>query len=431
MRTALALVITLSLAVTGGLAGCIDTPATLPDDVDVASTEAIQASLTALLRDVPCEADSVSNAATSNNLLDVGAALFPDDDLGEVDVFGDLMIVALHSGGGVGLVDIRDPQNPQTLSTFLIEGSNGADVKWTSDGAYALVGGSSGRIDLVDFSDPVEPVLANSFIFADNGLSGQAHMLTVGVVDGVEYIFVATQVDLQPLLILKRDGTQLTLAGTWGATPVIASGPLGNHDMTFVIDEMRDDAPTLYVADGTNGWHVLDLTDPAKPTRIGGAVTAAADYTHTVRVTFQDGKRLVVTMSEVGDNKLRIWDASDLMLPILLAEWQADRTNPQAPQHNIQIVGNHLFMAHYTNGFFVFDIADMGGAMPVAGSLELTPSAHWSVPEAGQADVLGFANIWDIVVINGVIWTSDMQTGLHSVGFGCLSPGDVTLTAGQ
>lgn len=415
------------------LAGCVTPPAqTEPaaaPDADVGVWEKVRA----LMADVPCEADV--GAETSANLLPLGSLLYGEEAgaHGELDVKGDLALAARYQTGGFEVVDLSDPTELAILSVFALDETSALDVKWTIDGDGAIIG-DNGAVHLVDLTDPAAPVLASTFDYAENGLdSYQSHMvLPWKFEDGSEYVYVATQTGQAPLYVLKREGWNLTFAGTYALTPVLASDPgLGQHDMTIYHDELLD-APVLYIAEGLLGWSAASLDDPANPQRIGGSLLSlepTPGYSHTVRVEFAEGKRIVVTMAEVGLNTVKVYDATELQTPILLARWNADPTRPQIPEHNFQLKDGIMYLAHYTEGVYVFNISSIERGPPVAGTLDMQPIAHYKPPTVNDGGALGFANIWDVALVKGVLYANDMTEGLVSIGFGCLTPGDENATA--
>ena len=415
-------------------AGCVSAP--LDDPPGVASegeaSAAAWETVRALVADVPCEAEV--GAGTSANLLPLHNLAFGEEAgaHGEFDLRGELALVARNQMGGFEVVDLRDPTNLTVLSSFALEETGALDVKWMPSGDAAIIGDYA-KVHLVDMRDPANPVLASTFEYEANGLAaGQAHMVTPWQFDdGSEYVYVATQGGRQPLHVLARDGWNLTLAGQYAFSPLLASDPaLGQHDMTVYHDELLD-APVLFIAEGILGWSAASLADPANPQRIGGSVSLepGPGYTHTIRVQYFEGKRVVVTMAEVGANTVKVYDATNLQAPVLLARWNADATRPHIPEHNIQLLDGRLYLAHYTEGVYVFNITRVMQGPPLAGTVEMKPEARFAVESPQDGGALGFANVWDVAVSKGVIYVNDMANGLTSVGFGCLPAGDATVTA--
>lgn len=422
MRVLLALLLAIPLL----LAGCVQSPSGEPP-VDRAAQDDRLSALRAAVADLPCEADVGKD--TSANLRKLGMWSAEEGDIGEADIRGDLALLTRHAMGGLDVVDVRDPRNPVHVGGLAIEESAALDVKWTVDGDGAYVA-DFGRIHLIDLADPANPVLAGTFDYKEHGLSGQAHMVEPMRIEGKEYLFVATQVTRLPLYVLLREGWNLTHVTSYAQLPAVNTLPLGNHDVTAMVDELLE-KPVIYVADGLLGWYVADVSDPANPKRLGGTLSLepGAGYTHTVRVGFYEGKRIVVTMSEVGVNTLKVYDATKLDAPILLGRWNADPARPHIPQHNIQLHGDLLYMGHYTEGVYVFNLSAVIHGPPLLGTLAIKPIAHWANEEQEEPTALGFANVWDVLLKDGVIWITDGVGTFTGVAFGCVPAGDPAYTA--
>lgn len=407
----------LALAAAATLAGCAapaDPAAAGDPPASVDAWEAARGALAGL----PCEAASVTDE-TSENVRTIATL---EGGFAEMDLRGHVLLAA--NGPGFEVIDASDPLAPRSVSTFEGEGMSARDVKWLPDGRGAIVGTQEG-LALVDLSDLAAPTLAASWKWEENGLPRtQSHMVATGVIDGNEYVFVATQARGQPVYVLALDGWEISYLSKF-ELPVAGSTPLGFHDVMLYEDPLLDGKPLLYVASGEAGFDVLDVSDPAKPARIGGLPPSDpfAGYTHTVRVEVIDGKRIVATMMEVGVNTLKVYDATDLDAPVLLATWRAHAERATDPQHNIQLHHGRLYMAHYAHGVYAFNVTGLLAGPPLVGDLE--PVAHWAVENPGDGGPLGFANVFDVLVHDGVLQVSDMSNGLATVGYGCLAPGNV------
>lgn len=427
------------------LAGCV-TPGAL-DPVSPASLPEGAASLATireLLAGVPCEASEVADE-TSENLLDLAAIEYDGTQHGEIDARGDWLLVARYQGGGFEVVSIADPLNPAQASVFQSEEANAQDVKWMPDNRTAVVGVNL-KVLLVDVGPVLDAGLAPAEILERNvtpqliaeweypgvgpvnDVVANMHMLTTARIGGEDYVFVAPNSD-SGVWVLKRTPAGLELVTNFGAP--LGGGPLGPHDMSLVWDEILQ-VPILYVANAFEGWMAFDVSDPANAKRLGFMLNldpAPVSYTHTVLGAKVGDKRIVVTIAEVGANMLKVYDATSFEAPILLGVWWADKAAPQMPQHNLQIVGDKLYMAHYSKGVYVFDMAALAASPPLAGTATFAPVAHYAPLHPDAPDTLGFANVWDVVVHRGLLYVNDMAHGTAVVGYGCLAPGDPAATS--
>jgi hypothetical protein len=278
----------------------------------------------------------------------------------------------------------------------------------------------------------VFPQLVSTWEYTKSGLTVNMHMLTTARIGDTDYVFVAPNND-DGYWVLKLVGegadAKLETVGNFFPYGALGGGPLGPHDMSLVWDEITG-APVLYVANGFEGWVAYDVSDPAAPVLLAAMpnLLLSQGYTHTVLGQKVGDRRLVVTIAEVGLNVMSVFDATDFATPVLLAQWWADKAAPHSPQHNIQLVNGTLYLAHYTHGFYAFDLTTLTG-LPLADTATIAPVAHWQPPVAQESDTLGFGNVWDVVVSRGVLYVNQQQHGLSVVGYGCLTPGDEMATS--
>jgi hypothetical protein len=421
MRTLLALPLAALI-----LAGCTDPPATSPGPVGhvaIPWPEAAQA----LMAGVPCEAEV--GEGTSDNLRVLANVTFEEGGTGDIDVRGTLLAStrSIH--------DVSDPLAPVLAADFEeLDIDAGGDVKFLSDN-QTLVAGSSGGVLLIDARDPWAPVVEDHWSweeFSGVNLPGgsvflNAHMLGTALIDGVDWVFLAPNSN-SGIWVLRVDGEPGSRELAYVAqTLPVEGGPLGPHDL-FVQRDPFTNGWLLYSADGFHGWTVFDVDDPANPVPVGGLVAPQPGYTHTIQAARLGERRIVVTIAEVGENLLQVFDATVLQAPVLLAEWQVEPL-ATTPQHNLNIVGQYVYVAHYGYGMFVFDLNDAGN-LPVAGLLSLRPVAHYDPVPGGEPYVLGiggFEAVYDVVLQDGVLYVSgfsDPVNGVDVLGFGCIVPGD-------
>lgn len=436
-------VLALLLAALVALAGCVAPAADLdPASIADADVAAAWDRVAALVADLPCEAQ-VSAAETSENLLPLAVLRAENGGRANLDAWGDLL-VAGH-GEGLDVISVHDPMAPRFVATFLHEDGFG-DAKFVGDGKY--VAAAHGRsIEIVDVSaatmapagadvDPDALVSVGLWEYPappPGHLFTNMHMLEAHTIGEDDYVFVAPNDDTG-VWWFKVDVVD-GVASFETMAPIgapLAGGPLGPHDMSVIHDEILD-KPILYIANGFEGWQAWDISDPASPKRllVLPNLGPGQGYTHTVAAGKVGDRRIVATIAEVGVNTLRIFDVTDFARPILLAEWWADKARPHLPQHDINIVAGYLTMGHYTKGAYVFDLNKLGST-PLVGSVTLSPVAHFVPTNPMEPGTLGFANVFDVVTVNGVLYVSDFtdaENAVTPVAFGCLAAGDVALDA--
>lgn len=393
----------------------------------------------ALVGELPCEAEvgpetSANVAQLASQPLDrngfVGA--------GELWLQGERAYVARYGTGGFSIVSLADPLHPVELGAWdPVETDRGLDVKALPDGSAVLVGGDAG-IRVVDVRDPPNPVLEHEERFA----RPQAHMLTVFRVGGQDYV-AAAKGDRQDLPIWRVAGGPGAHTLELVASPRLNTlerftplwGPhdlLRTHDAFFYDDPLA--GPTLWVANVWDGIVALDVRDPSQPREVARIPNLKPQYTHTVQtIVLDDGgapRRVTVSVSEIGYNTLNVFDTTELDDPRLLAEWHVG--DPRKPQHNLQIVPPYLYVAHYDEGVFVFELRDLldgGGMAPMARlAAQGGEIPRQQSPTSMAFDLLAsFEGTWDVGLRDGLLYATD--GALRVAAFGCVAPGEPAHTS--
>ncbi|MEK6985773.1 MAG: hypothetical protein AABX89_05280 [Candidatus Thermoplasmatota archaeon] len=385
--------------------------------------EAVRRAVEGLPCDVPVD------AATSDNLARVANITFEEGGTGDIDIRGRLLATtrSLH--------DVSDPLQPVQLSDFSefdIQASG--DVKFLADN-QTLVTGTGDGILLIDIRDPSEPRVEDHWTFGEFtgiNLPGgstflNAHMLFSARIAGDDWVFLAPNSN-SGIWILRVEGEVGSRVLTYVTQTLPAEGgPLGPHDL-FAHQDPFTEEWLLYSADGFHGWTVFNIDDPANPTVVGGYVLPQPGYTHTIQSTRMGERRIVVTIAEVGENLMQVFDATILQAPILLAAWQVE-VAATTPQHNLNIVEGLLYVAHYGYGMFVFDLDD-AGTLPAIGTTTVAPIAHYDPVPGGNpyiAGIGGFEAVYDVIVQDGLLYVSGFSppvNGIDILAFGCITPGD-------
>ncbi len=381
----------------------------------------------------------------------------PHSYIGELDTRAGLTAVAILGQGstpGFVLLDTSDPSTPELLGRAEAPYSYAVDVKLTSDGAYALLatqeitsrtGGqptpdaladgtyaARNGIMVWDITDPTNPTLAS---FAPAEALG-CHMISVAEIDGEEWVFCINQsltvyrFERSPEPTLVQAGAFWPF-GTEGYELIVEEeralpGPLP-HDMTYQPDPI-DGTPTLTVSHWDLGVVTLDVSNPQAPEQRfrwnGQGAEHYQGFVHSAMLTELDDKRVLVASPETLDDILpAIWvlDVTDWDNPELLAEW----SNPGGhtsqgllmTTHQLQIVGERLYLAYNHNGLWVLNLTTMiehGGSAPDAREIEAVhlPSLDGELYDR-DAYPSGVPGTWDVNVVGGYVLMTDRYTGLH------------------
>jgi hypothetical protein len=428
--TSMALLVALAALLSGcsGEAGSSEPGAQSVDAMD----------LRALTEGLPCDVPAAAGAAgTTANLRPLALDPLDDNDAvthGEVDattVDGRTwLLVGRYAAGGFDLVDGTDPAHPVQVSTWTpSEGGVALDAKFLADGRSVLVSASH-SLDIVSLQDPAEPELEHRHTLEQDG----AHMVTPFIVGGVEHVAISEAEGLD-VSIFRIVGTPGDRSLERVARPILtptgsqeSAGPAHTHD-TWFEDDPESGKPLLWIANAFFGVAALDVTDPANPVKVLDLqpVDPFPSYVHTVRVAHVDGRRLVAASHEYGVPALKVWDATDLSDPKLVGTWHADL--PTKPQHNLQVVGDKAYVAHFADGVYVLSLAGLPSASsPVPQTLQvlahLAPEGEGPTPRVPVGLAQDYYGARDLVVHQGFLWVAETDAGLRSVAFGCLVPGD-------
>lgn len=402
------------------------------DDDGTGVTRDVWAPVQEMMAGVPCEAD-VGDGQSSNlvQLANVSYGALEETGIhGELDIRGDLALHARYDQGGFEIVNISDPLAPVFLGAYdynAEDNGNSFDVKFSPDNMTALYGAGS-EIHMVDIRDPLHPVAAGEWsldsveLAVPAGGTGHTHMLATARIAEQDWVFIAPNAN-NGLYILRMTGPPEARELEFVAqTLPVEGGPIGPHDM-FVGQDTQDGNWYVYSADGFHGWTVFNINDPTSPEVAGGmANPVEGAYTHSIQAEWVNGRRLVVTIGEVGANAMKVYDATQMRAPILLAIWQAEPgPGSAAPEHNFNLVGGKAYLSYYTLGMYIFDLTQLSG-IPVVGSAELTPVGHFGTNPEQAPGPLDFTGIWDTLLKDGIIYLSDIEGGLVVVGYGCNGP---------
>lgn len=134
----------------------------------------------------------------------------------------------------------------------------------------------------------------------------------------------------------EADGEHLTLVGEFNGAPTWPGRTL----------DLAVDGDLAYLARGTDGLRIVDVTDPAHP-RERGAFVAADDYWNDVEVLTVGGRRYAIGAS----NLTRVVDVTDPDAPVLVAEIPAF-------SHTVFLAGTVAYLAPDGSPVKIYDLAD-------------------------------------------------------------------------
>ncbi len=476
-------VLVAALFAVAALAGCVtdDTPAGA-DDTDPAvgpvDAAAVEASIGTPIeqdhdhRDVYDHVGSHNVDFVSWSTLGVelgvnGFANFvfyqdDDEDLAFVAIDGD-------STAGFVIVDISDPEAPETLGRHMITGNNVQEVRVVPGGEYALMNVQAVPADenlmdpyeqcpvclhVIDVSDRTAPEFVSAFPVDLLG----THNMDVRLIDGDPYVFYVGQP-----LTNHPPGNYVGIAR-------FVEGPQGAHlvkvaeyrheeavvddDRSFPHDVLVFDHPVTgqqiaYVSHWGSGAITVDVSIPMLPRELGVHQDPSPSEVSNIHWISQetrdrDGKVYAWSAPEIGQldsgsGLIRAYDVTDPAQIDQVGWWQVPG--------NLTIPARYIFsphttdpdldrgilaVTHYHAGVWILDITDptdphaLGYYMPVGDDTSPYEGEIWWKKPNFSPD--GFLpNVYQARwhPDTGLLWVTERGTGLYALDYVGPVPGAV------
>lgn len=309
------------------------------------------------------------------------------------------------------------------------------DPTTTTDGDSTSPGASA--LQAVDVTDPADPRVVGTYDAWDTG----PHNAAYHRIDGTDYVFAIhdTSDGTAGIWVFEFDRTTgaLVLVNKWNADGNLTDGNVVDdelnyaHDIT-VQDDPRLDRPVGYFSYWNSGLFALDLSDPTDIRPIGHFSMPVTHYAEPAPALV-DGKRIVVAGQEQSsqtdgtsgyvklldaDGLDDGYDGSDNIEALDTWEWHSDVSfsNFTLSPHNFDVTADGwVHLAHYHGGtrFLRVDTGDW--SLAEKGYFQ----AAKAVPEDSKMEGLNSAApfTWGAVEQNGVVYASDINTGVYALRF--------------
>jgi hypothetical protein len=288
--------------------------------------------------------------------------------------------------GMLRIFDVRDPAAPTEVGVYVAadagDSSNFNDVKLVEAGErrYAVLAGRATPI--IDVTDPTAPVAVRE-------IGEYSHSVFIDEQDGRQRLHLATY---------GRDVPVFDITDPLAPAPLgRAQGPedMATHDL------FADDG--LLYANGIDGqFVVIDARSNIGQATVLGSVPALAS--HAVWVATVGDRRLAFHGDEGRTAHLRNFDADPASATFLteLGSWQ---TRPEVSIHNIMLVGDAAYIAHYQDGIRVVDVSD-----PTAPRTR----AYFNTWDTDTGDIGAFSGAvgLDVDPATGMVYVADLRRGL-------------------
>ncbi|WOE72645.1 DUF5011 domain-containing protein [Hydrogenimonas thermophila] len=227
---------------------------------------------------VAAENDTLYNIVSSLKLVGYASEIALSSDGTKAYIADD--------NGGLQIVDVSDPTNPIIIGNVDTP-SYASGVALSSDGTKAYIADGLSGLQIVDVSDS-----ANSTIIGNIDLAGYASAVALSY-DGTK-AYVANVIN----------GLQIVDVSD-PANPII----IGNIDTEHALEiALSSDDTKAYVADGNGGLQIVDVSDPTNPTIIGNVDTL--NYASAVALSSDN------TVYIADGSSLQIVDVSDPTNPV-------------------------------------------------------------------------------------------------------------------
>ena len=378
------------------------------------------ASVFALVAALPSQAAPAREADASENVKLI--ATFPyenkNDDFfsGGTDIdFEGKYVYAMQQGGqgGVHILKHSATGTPKKVSFVPCPGGQN-DVAVVKPGLLAIgyhesqcAGEPGGGVRLLDVKDPKRP----KYLGAINDLPGGTHTLTT--YPGKDIVYASPGG-----LPTNGGGVEQILDVSNPMKPKVAAtfapNKSGCHDLEFFVNKDVQ----LAACAGEGEAQIWDVKDPLKPVIIGRIVQPFNQFNHSVAFT-SDGKYIVLGEEAIVGSEcvggptgaLFMYDISDPTLPVPTSYYGIDRS-PQYPVGSSNVDRNtwcssHLFnfipgtytlvSSWYASGMNVIDFSDPAAPKEVA---------HYM----GTGDDI--TNYWSAYWYDGRIYANDRVDGL-------------------
>jgi hypothetical protein len=361
--------------------------------------------------------------------------------------------------GGFVIFDVSHPEAPKRLGAF--NGLANYDVESTYDNKYVFYvsqylntqqptsipprspGDFPRGIHVVDITDRAQPQDVNFFLVPTRG----AHTLTYFRTESGRELVAAQSYDFVPdpslglpapnlgvspaaervLLFdfVRTPAPRLELLSTYEKHELPPLNDFFPHDVAIQKHPVTGQL-LMYVAYWNLGAFIVDISDPAHPKDVARLTDFSPSKLSQVHLAAPAegliaGRHVTVTEPELGGaspetGQFTLFDTTDPAHPKRLGFWtlpgqiQNDVGTRFSP-HNFEIEDGRLVLAHYHAGVWVVDVSTPERLMePVA--------LGYVQPNVARSNYEGdSSNVWTALYDHGLIYASDIATGLYVYHF--------------
>ena len=225
-------------------------------------------------------------------------------------------------------IDLSNPEDPRVLGIIELDVFGTMDsIEVVGNTAYVA---DNGNLKIIDFSRPESPTLIGTA-----AASGRVHRIQV--VNGTAYL-------------AKEAGLQVIDARKLWSPSTAAHFPTdGLTRGLHVVGSLA------YLAEWGTGLQIVDISDPAKPRRIGGTLVGGGESADKIQIV--GGRAYVVDMG------LKIIDVTNPVDPRLLGGWWPSRSQIK----NLKVDGRLAYLANQEYGIDILDVSNPADPQRIGG----------------------------------------------------------------
>jgi len=285
----------------------------------------------------------------SNAVQPVWLGGYADRNAQAVEVVGNFAYVA--SGfAGLQIIDVSNPVHPVEVSAY---NTGGSAYDLVLSGDYAYVAAGAGSLQIIDISNPSKPVRISSL----SGSISDARRVTIvgdvayvaGADGGLHYIDVRNPA--RPFWFGGTDTRQSIngMAEGNGYVWVASDGGLLRSgfptDINGIYYDVAVSGNFAYVAAGSTGVQVFDISNPLAPKRVGTVDTSGSAYGVTL-----SGNYAYVADGEAGLQVVDVSDASSLR--------RVGGFETSGSAYGVAVSGNYAYLADGSAGVRVIEVSN-------------------------------------------------------------------------
>jgi choice-of-anchor B domain-containing protein len=296
------------------------------------------------------------------------------------------------TSSGVMIANCTDPLDAYEVGFFPGAFCTWRDLKTFNEYLY-VVNDCSGGVDVLDMSDPENPVQVNTF-----GAEYMNHAHNVAIDTDAGILYAAGTQNGMHVFDLNVDPVSPPRIDRWGGPYV--------HDVSVQDDVAH--AALIY-----NGqYRVLDVSNPSNVSTMTN-VPSGANFTHA---TWPNADNTVVVAADEKSalRHLTFFDTTNVLNPLVASRYTE---NSLSIPHNPFIKDDVCHVSWYTEGYIALDISDPYNPVKL-GRFDTQPGT----PAGG---ISGFDGAWGCYPFSpsGAIYISDRQRGLFVVSLNECSAG--------